>query len=420
MLRSATAVACLLVLSSCAHRGAARESLVPAAPTVEAYVGARVYPAPGVPPIDDAVLLVEHGRIRALGPRAQVDVPSGAVQHELTGLVVVAGLWNAHVHFTAEPFTRADAAPAAELGAALARMLLRHGFVHVVDASSPRSTLALRRRVEAGELRGPHILTALAPLVPLDGTPRYVPVPLPEATSPEVAAAHVRAQLDAGADVVKLFTASLTEVRPFPVMPVLRVRAAADAAHARGALVLAHPTNLAGLEAAVEGGVDVLMDTAPIAGPLPEALLRRMVERDMALVPTLSLWEVELRKAHEPEEAVAAFTRVALEQVRAFRAVGGQVLFGTDVGYTEGDDPRREYALLREAGLDFDALLASLTTLPAARFGRGEHTGRLEPGAPADLVVLGADPAGDVAAFADVRRVVRAGVPVWGETGAPR
>ena len=55
------------------------------------------------------------------------------------------------------------------------------------------------------------------------------------------------------------------------------------------------------------------------------------------------------------------------------------------------------------------AVTTTLTAAPAQRFGYAAHTGRLAPGMDADLVVLQADPAKDVTAFARVRMTVRHG-----------
>jgi imidazolonepropionase-like amidohydrolase len=65
------------------------------------------------------------------------------------------------------------------------------------------------------------------------------------------------------------------------------------------------------------------------------------------------------------------------------------------------------------AGLDWRAILASLTTAPAARFGESGRRGRVAAGQDADLVVLGTDPAADVSAFADVRYTIRGGRVVY-------
>jgi hypothetical protein len=61
-------------------------------------------------------------------------------------------------------------------------------------------------------------------------------------------------------------------------------------------------------------------------------------------------------------------TSTALDQLRAFVGAGGQVLFGTDVGYMSVYDPADEYALMSESGMTSRQILASLTTAPAERF----------------------------------------------------
>jgi hypothetical protein len=55
---------------------------------------------------------------------------------------------------------------------------------------------------------------------------------------------------------------------------------------------------------------------------------------------------------------------------------GGEVLFGTDVGYLQDDDPTEEYELMAAAGMDYRQVLASLTAAPAARFGDVEREGK--------------------------------------------
>src|SRR5207247_2448886 len=55
---------------------------------------------------------------------------------------------------------------------------------------------------------------------------------------------------------------------------------------------------------------------------------------------------------------------------------GGQILFGTDVGYLTHSDPSREYEFDGRAGLTWREILASLTTNPAARFREGSRPGR--------------------------------------------
>jgi len=59
----------------------------------------------------------------------------------------------------------------------------------------------------------------------------------------------------------------------------------------------------------------------------------------------------------------------AAQQLQAFSRAGGQVLFGTDVGYIEPLDTSEEFTWMSRAGMSFQEILASLTTNPAQRFG---------------------------------------------------
>ena len=64
-------------------------------------------------------------------------------------------------------------------------MLTRWGFTTVFDVASLNgSARALRKRIEAGEVTGPAILTVDAPFFPKDGTPVYVRALLKEIGAP--------------------------------------------------------------------------------------------------------------------------------------------------------------------------------------------------------------------------------------------
>src|SRR5690606_38759149 len=161
--------------------------------------------------------------------------------------------------------------------------------------------------------------------------------------------ARARRQLREGADGLKLFGGAIVggEVGVLP-MDLDIARAVVEVAHAAGKRVFVHPTNAEGIAVAVDGGADVLAHTAPQAGPWPEALVRRMVDGDMALVPTLSLFEVEMRKEGVPEAIIGRELGTAKRQVAAFAAAGGAVLFGTDAGYVDAYDTNVELRLMHE------------------------------------------------------------------------
>ena len=361
-----------------------------------AIVGARTYISPTEAPITDGVVVMTGATISAVGRRDQVQVPAQATVLDGTGLTVTAGFWNAHVHFIDPAFQSAASRPAAELTERMRAMLTRWGVVNAVDTGSrEENTLALRRRIESGEIPGPRVMIMGGGFVPVGGSPYYVlPARLPELASPERATALVEQLLgNPGIDGVKLFTGSWATRDRIVVMPTDIVRAAVEAAHRRGKPVFAHPSNSAGALAALEGGVDVLAHTFPAGPAWDRALPRRMSEAGMALVPTLKLWPWELGRNDVPAVAIERTQANAEAQLRAFVDAGGQVIFGTDVGYMTDYDPTDEYVLLQRAGLGFPAILATLTTAPAKRFHAGSGAGTIAGGSPADLVVLDGDPA---------------------------
>ena len=378
-----------------------------------ALVGGRVRAAPDTPVIDDGVVVIEGGAIRAVGRRADVVTPAGARTLDCTGATVSAGFWNSHVHFTQPVWNDAASAPADKLTAALRAMLTSRGFVRVVDLGSyPPNTAALRRRIESGEIAGPAILTAGGGLAPAGGSPFYIrPAKLPELSTRDDTERMVGLMVGLGSDAVKLFTGSYAERGRIVVMPIPIVRAAVDEAHRRGRIVLAHPSSSAGARAALEGGVDVLAHTFPSEqdGPWDRALPARMREAGMGLIPTLKLWPYEMRKFGLPAEVEQRMLAAGQAQLRAFAEAGGQVLFGTDVGYMTDDDPSDEYLSMQQAGLTYAQILAALTTAPAARFGLAARTGRLAPGLDGDVTVVNGEPERDIRALGRVRYALRAG-----------
>jgi imidazolonepropionase-like amidohydrolase len=147
--------------------------VVPVAMAADAELvlqGGKVYPSPTGSSIDNAVVLIANGRIVAVGRRGELRVPKSAQVIDCVGKIIVAGFWNSHVHFEAGwqdvPHLSAD-----KIEAHMQEMLTRWGFTTVWDlGSDPNNTLALRRRIEAGEIPGPRILMA-GDIFPRNGHP---------------------------------------------------------------------------------------------------------------------------------------------------------------------------------------------------------------------------------------------------------
>jgi imidazolonepropionase-like amidohydrolase len=380
-----------------------------------ALVGATIHTSPTEEPIRDGVVLIQGEKIVSVGHRAQMQFPETAQVLDCFGLTITAGLCNSHVHFFERKWADAAKIPVSELTRQLQDMLTGYGFTTVFDVGSVwENTRRLGDRIDSGEIPGPRIRSTGEGIVPVGGLPSdqvlgmmgVMKLPAPEVADAAQAAAAARKLLEAGVDGIKLF-ASAPRSTP---LSESAFRAAVDEAHRAGKPVFVHPNNATDVLTAVRGGVDIIAHTTPHSGPWDGALLAAMKEHRVALTPTLTLWKYYMR--HDRLSALEQVTNTEVAQLRAWLAVGGEVLFGTDLGAVEYD-PSEEYALMAQAGMSFRQILASLTTAPAQRFGDAEKFGRVAAGLQADLAVFEKDPAANVSSLASVKYTLRAGKIIY-------
>ena len=421
--------------------------------------GATLVDGTGRPPVTDSVVVVRGERIAAAGPRGAVRVPPGAAVVDLSGKWLVPGLVDAHVHFfqSGGLYTRPDVVDLREIRpypeeiagirARIDRTLARYlasGVTAVLDAGGPLWTFEVRERARA---LGP--APRVAATGPLLGT--RVPAVLGALDDPPMLAidtpAAARAAVEGLArhrpDLVKIWW-----VRPDADLAdqLARVRAAVEAAHARGLPVLAHATQRRVARAAVKAGADRLAHGVRDE-PVDEGLLDAVARRGVVYTPTLAVGEgyrevlgrrVELlpieRRLGDPE-ALASFgdverlpprlfpprpprsrpagpRRVEAENLRRVAARGITVAAGSDagnIGTLHGPSLHRELELMAAAGLTPMQVLVAATAGGAAALGRAGDLGTVEPGKLADLVVLDADPLQDIRHTQAIARVMRGG-----------
>ena len=279
--------------------------------------GARIYQSLRVV-IDRGTIIIKGDRIAYVGTGRGETPPAGAREIDCRGLIVTAGFINSHVHLTPPVWANAKNLGAAALGRAFEEWFTRYGVTMAVDASSDlQNTSIIRKRLDSGEVDGPRLLTAGIGIFPTAGAPYYAKEAMPaailrlaEPDSVESAAAFANRNLDGGADVIKIFTGTRPERDSERVMnmPLPMAKAVVDAAHRRGALVLAHPTNSDGVEVALESGVDVIAHTVE-SGYVTDDQLKRMKKQRVVLVPTL---------------AVYGGTRTGLDELHRFAGIAGR------------------------------------------------------------------------------------------------
>jgi imidazolonepropionase-like amidohydrolase len=373
-----------------------------------AITRATVYSAPDSPARKDVTVVIRHGVIEGVGKHLRI--PKDIETISCQGCVVLAGFWNAHVHFMEPKWNDAANQPADKLARQMSEMLTHSGFTTVVDtASDGENTIALRRRVESGEVLGPRIFTAGIPIFPAHALPYYLADLPPDLKAklgqPETAAdaaAIVDKNRAAGYDIVKLFTGSIVSPGHITPMQVEIARAAADEAHRHGQLVFSHSSNLEGTKVAIEAGVDVLAHTPEVTSGIDEAMLRRLIAQHMTIIPTLKLFS--------RDDDIA---NIRLLDYR-FHQLGGRLVYGTDTGFLTDYDQSEEFRQLMQAGFGFREVLAMLTTAPAELFHLSQREGKVMPGMRSDLTILSEDPvSGHPEAFTKVKYTIRGGKVIW-------
>jgi imidazolonepropionase-like amidohydrolase len=373
-----------------------------------AITRATVYSAPDAPAQREVTVVIRHGVIAGVGDHLRI--PEDIETISCQGCIVLAGFWNAHVHFMEPKWDGAANQPADKLARQVTEMLTHSGFTTVVDTGSDgENTLALRRRVESGEVPGPRIMTAGIPIFPAHALPYYLadlPAELKAKMGQPETAADAVTIVDknraAGYDIVKLFTGSIVSPGHITPMQVEIARAAADEAHRHGQLVFSHSSNLEGTKVAIDGGVDVLAHTPEVTSGIDEAMLRRMIAQHMTIIPTLKLFS--------RDDDIASIRGLDYR----FHQLGGRLVYGTDTGFLPDYDQSEEFRQLMQAGFGFREVLAMLTTAPVELFHLSQREGKVVPGMRGDLTILSEDPAsGHADAFTKVRYTIRGGKVIW-------
>jgi len=380
-----------------------------------ALIGATIYTSPSAARIADGVVLVRDGKIADVSGKALVQLPADTEVLDCSGMTILAGFWNSHVHFFERKWEKAADLPAAELARQLQDTFARYGFTSVFDTGSMwTNTRRIRDRIESGEVQGPRIRSTGEVLLPPGAMPPDIVLAMmgtmkianPEVADAAQATAVARMLLESGVDGIKLFASGNRGA----LMAKETMAAAVNEAQAAGKPVFVHPNSGTDVLTALQAGVDIIAHTTPSSGPWDRAILDAMMDHHAALIPTLTIWKWFAR--HDRVSAQDRIVKTETEQLHAWLSAGGEVLFGTDLGAVD-PDPAEEYLLMATAGMNFPQILASLTTAPAHRFGDAKTLGQIARGFQADLVVLDGDPARDIRALTSARYTLRAGEIIY-------
>jgi imidazolonepropionase-like amidohydrolase len=147
---------------------------------------------------------------------------------------------------------------------------------------------------------------------------------------------------------------------------------------------------------------------------MPDDLIRLMVERNVALVPTIDVYEALAEERGAGAEWRRTTLPVMQDNLRRFAVAGGTLALGDDYGnpgVTLGM-PAAEIAHWLAAGLTSMQVIVAATHGGAQVCGLADQFGLVQPGFLADLLVVEGDPLADIAALERVALVLRDGVIV--------
>jgi imidazolonepropionase-like amidohydrolase len=306
---------------------------------------------------------------------------------DASALTILPGLIDAHVHLGigGPPGTNALAA-------------LRAGFTTVVDLGArTHRILRLRDSINAGQVVGPRVLAAGLWIGVRGGVCEFGGIGV--AGGPDAFRARVEENVAAGADVIKLCVSgwpaeAFTEPGKYEMSDEV-LRAAIDAAHARGRLTIAHDISAGGVAAGIRASLDGLAHAAFLDTSAAAALRRANV----FLIPTLTTL------AGDDSPASAALVL----GVRHAHRAGVLLVFGTDGGVLPHGRNAEEFGALLKAGLTPMEAIRTATSNAAAALRLRDSLGVIKRGASADFVGVSGDPTTDISVLRSPRLVISRG-----------
>jgi hypothetical protein len=424
----------------------------------------RVIDGTGAPAQEDRTVVLEGGRISAVGG-PDLAAPARAQVLDLTGHSVMPGLVGMHDHMYYIARPNLDAAGHSEpplmvpqMTFSSPRLYLAAGVTTMRTTGSvePYVDLNVKRLIDAGGMIGPH-MDVTGPYLEGDGSPFIQMHPLKDA---EDARRTVAYWADLGATSFKAY------------MNITRAElgAAITEAHKRGLKLTGHLCSVTYPEA-VALGIDDLehgffVNTQLDPGKQPDvcskgtgdptllamtpdsadanALIKLLVDHHVAVTSTLPVFEQRV-PMHAPlnPRAMAVLTAEAREAYlysrnltnqgprerfndvvkeyqndlaleRKFVAAGGLLVAGPDPtgngGVIPGFGDQREVELLVEAGFTPVEAIKIATLNGATYLGLADRIGTVSPGKNADLVVVKGDPSKTIGDIENVEIVFKDGI----------
>ena len=398
---------------------------VPEAPRPIAITHAVIIDGTGTTPLEDGTVVIDEGKILAVGESATVAVPPNAREIDGRGMTVMPALADMHVHMVGGW----DGVSVDILGyQRYLNSLLYSGVTTVLDMGNVLPfSIQLRQEIDAGRILGPRILTS-GPLI--DG---------PEPAWPDISFA-VTSSAQIPKFVEKLKNENVDFIKAYFGLTEENIVQLVEESARVGLPVFIHPPRNISYEALMDTGVKAIAHTP--TKDLSDEVVTKMKEKGVACLTTLSVievgglqrfhdksflehaliqdttppWWLEEIMALEPkEDRPTERLETAFENVKKLHDEGVLLVAGTDAPYPgvfQGEGIHRELELLVEAGLTpLEAITAATRNAALLMKADGEW-GTLSPGKIADVLVVRGRPDKNISDSRNVERVFKKGVLV--------
>ncbi len=384
--------------------------------------------------VNDAIIIVENGRIVAAGPASEIQIPDSAKQISLPGKWLIPGLMNMHVHLglilpgiqMLELAGESEAALSLRMADNAYKSLLSGVTTIRLTGEVKHADLAVTQAIARGQFPGPRIFTA-AEIVSITGGHGTTLEPTND--GPYEVRKETRRQIRAGADWIKIaITGGIGTpgggVQQGLMMPD-EIKAAVEIATRHGIKVTAHSGSSDATREAVALGVKGIEH----GYFLDREVLQLMHQNDVWFVPTMIVSQPAtfefFKRIGAPDWYMARVREVGVDHWAALKMAVEEkvnIVLGSDQFPFEPNDGTtatiREAEYYLEAGMSPLQALQAATIQPARMLEIDEDTGSLTVGKLADIVAIDGNPLENFKALRSLGFVMKGGYVYrndWGE-----
>jgi imidazolonepropionase-like amidohydrolase len=351
-------------------------------------------------------IVVDGGKILKIDPSTR------GVTFDLTGLTVMPGLIDTHVHIGShfgpdgKLATREDS-QASAMGYALENAYadLMAGVTTVQSVGSPIDR-DVRDAINRGVLPGPRVLTSLRQITDTRMTPEQI-------------REAIRQLKTDGADLIKIFASKNFRDGGAQTLSDEQITAACGEAKAQGLRTLVHVYSSHAIMTVSQAGCTSVEHGTLIS----DEALQFLAAHGTYFDPNIGVVAQNYVLNKAKFIGVSGFTEESLKGTetrlipaslemfkRALATKGLKIVFGTDaVAGAHGHNAEELIYRVEKGGQTTQAAIVSGTSLAAESMNLADKIGSLAPGMEADIIAVDGDPLADITALRRVVFVMKAG-----------